>query len=66
MLRTLSLLAVLGGCAVVKEAASAARLLNLRRVLNGADQYLVRFQTSAAFGFLCGVWRMGMKMIKSL
>ena len=66
MLRTLSLLAVLDGCAVAKEAARAARLLNLRRVLDGADQYLVRFQASAAFGFLCGVWRMRMKMIKSL
>ena len=52
---------------VAPEAARAAQLHNLRRLINGADQYLVRLQqTSAAFGFLCGGRRMGMRMIKSL
>ena len=66
MLRSLSLWAAHGGCAVAPEAAHAARLCNLRRLLNDTDQYLVRLQASAAFGFLCGGRRMGMKMIKSL
>ena len=39
-------------CAVAPKAAHAARLHDLRRLLNGADQYLVRVQSSSAFGFL--------------
>ena len=39
-------------CAVALEAARAARLHDLRRLLNGADQFLVRVQSSSAFGFL--------------
>ena len=48
-------------CEVAPEAARAAQLRNLHRFLNGADQYLVWIQTSAAFGFLCGVggWERG-------
>ena len=52
MLRSLSLWAAHGGCAVAPEAARAARLRNLLRLLNGADQDLVRLQASAAFRFL--------------
>ena len=55
------------GCgAVALEAAHAARLSNLRRLLNGADQYHFRLQSSAALRFLCGGRRMGIRMIKSL
>ena len=39
-------------CAVALEAARAAQLHDLRRLLNGADQFLVRVQSSSAFGFL--------------
>ena len=42
---------MLSYCAVAPEAALAARLHNLRRLLNGADQYLVRVHASAAFGY---------------
>ena len=39
-------------CAVAPEAARAAWLHNLHRLLNGADQYLVRVQSSSAVWFL--------------
>ena len=51
---------------VATEAVRTARLLNLRKLLYGTDQFLVRLQTSAAFGFLCGGRRMGIRMNKSL
>ena len=43
---------MLSYCAVAAEAALAALLHNLHRLLNGTYQYLVRVHASAAFG--CG------------
>ena len=63
MLSTFSLQAALGCGAVAPEAAHTARLRNLRRLLNGADQYLVWLHASAAFRFSCGGRRLRMRMI---